>query len=619
MRQVLATLTKILRNHPTRDVAEDISRQVVNEVTSNLVLAENRSKSRALVFSLELLLRNDAISMTSLLSAIETWLIKNYEKWAMILEHDCCELSIPTVRFLNSNGKPDTPNGDLRGFAAQIFTIVILHHAVNPDFAPAAGLLLSTMFRLLNETTETQSSCSNRSWDFGTFWVSPLKYIILHNLSALETMSTYILYPLFHADHRSFHSFIKTLPVQAFLVSGVTADVSPEEFTLLFSTLQVGKEIGLVHEDRALTPSSIVFYLYITFRPVAKTFLELAHEQNLNSQENVVLDSRRIGPFIGHQQNSIRISALSLLITAPSTTKPLTLGSLEALRDNLPFIHPDPDPHARGEVLNMVRRLIVRLRGGMSVSQKMVVPPHLSEKTPATETGEADKKTSATVEDQHSFLQWYVGFLKSELRPTASYQRHISSLKALELVLKSGADKRMDKTHLSKLGRDQVLWARSLDIFSAGLFKALVDLLVDPFDDVRAACLAMLNLFPIDFIRSTPISVGSTFDSCFSTQLFQALCRAEDIACLTSRADHADTVARLFFSLFVLAQNGETGDSTSWYQSKPGIVEALLSKLEQKLSCSTGLVSSKMRDQPLHGYISALRFAAPGSASPSCH
>lgn len=619
MRQVLVTLTKILRDHPTRAVAEDIARQVINEVTSSLVLTGNRSKLRAFIFSLEFFLRKDAISMASLLSAVETWLVKNHETWVTILEHDCLELSIPAARFSNSYANGDSWDGDIRGFTAQIFTLVILHHAVNPDFAPTVGLLLSTMSRRLNKTAETEPSYLNGSWNFRTSWIPPLKYIILQNLEAIEIMSNHILYPLFNADHRSFHSFIKTLPIQAFLVSGVITDVSPEEFTLLFSTLQVAKEIGLVHADRALTPSSIACYLHLTLRSVANRSIELADTENFSSQESVVLDSRRIGQFIGHQRNSIRISALSLLITAPSTTKPLTLGSLEALRDNLPFIHPDPDPYTRGEVFNMIRKLIIRLRGGMSASQKMVVHSSPCAEALPTSTGEAEKKASVTVEDQHAFLRWYIGFLQFELRPTASYQGHISALKVLELVLKSGVDERIDKTNLSKLGQDQTPWVRNLDIFSAGLFKALVDLLLDPFDDVRAACLAILNLFPMDFIRSTPESRGSTTASCFSTRLFHALCRAEDIASLTSRADHADTVARLFFSLFVIAQDGETTKTISWYQNKPGIVEALLSKLEQKLFCKTGLVSSKMRDQPLHGYISALRFVTCYPASQPCH
>lgn len=347
-------------------------------------------------------------------------------------------------------------------------------------------------------------------------------------------------------------------------------------------------------------------------------------KENPTSKERVILDSRRVGKFVGHQENSIRISALALLITAPSTTKPLSLGALEALRNNMPYIHSDPDSHTRGEVLNMIRKLIIRLRGGMSVAQKMGTRPHPSDESSSSikdisASSEVDIIPSATVEDQLTFLQWYVGFLQHELRPSASYQSHISALRVLELLLRSGADKRIAKANLSKLGQGQMSWVRNLDIFRSTLFKALVDLLIDPFDDVRAASLAILNLFPVNFISSTPITVGSTVASSFSNQLFQATCRAEDLASLTSRADHADTVARLFYLLFVLAQDGKATHSTPWYQSKFGIVETILSKLEQKLACSTGLIYSRMKDQPLHGYISALRFVALASATPYSH
>lgn len=252
MSQVLATLTKILRNHPARD---DISQRVVSEVTSNLVLAENRSKTRAFLISLEFFLRKEAISMTSLLSAVETWLVKNYEKWVSIFKLDCSQLSIPTDKLLDSNAKGDSPHSNIPGLTAQVFALILLRHAVNPDSTASAGLLLSTMQRRLKKIRDTESSSSICHWDMQAFWVLPLKYILLQNLGALETMSNYILYPLFSADHAAFHSFIKTLPIQAFVTSGVITDVSPEELTILFSTLQVAKELGLVHEDRALAPN----------------------------------------------------------------------------------------------------------------------------------------------------------------------------------------------------------------------------------------------------------------------------------------------------------------------------------------------------------------------------
>lgn len=592
MRQILTTLTKILKDHPQRDVAEFISQEVVDEVTANLVLADNRSRLKACISSLEFFLRKGAISMTSFLSAVGNWLTKNYDRWAPVLKHDCSELSIPTTKFLNLTMQSGSSPGGIQSSIGQIFTIALLRHALNPDLTPTAGSLITTLHRLLKKLSETDPTHFHDSQDVCTFWVAPLKYIMLHNLSALEPISDHVLYPLFHTDHGAFRSFIKTLPIQVFLLSGNVPDVSSDEFTLLFSTLQVAKEIGLVHEDRVFPQNLFVFNdLFI-----ANTFLGLDNKCT-DSTASVVLDSRRIGVFIGHQDSTIRISALSLLIMAPSTTKPPASGTLEALRDNLPFIHPDPDSRTRGEILGLVRKLVIRLRGGMSVSQKTI-----------KRTDTIDRNAIVTVEDQHSFLQWYVGFLQSELRPTASYQRHISALKALDLLLRSGMDKRIQATNLSKLGQDQVPWVRSTEIFSPSLFKALVDLFIDPFDEVRETSLSILSLFPAEFIRSTQICTGNNSELSFSFQLSQALSRAEELASCTSRADHADTVARLLLLLFTVADNEEKTRIHKWYQNKSGIMETILSKLEQKLSGSKGLFSATMRDQPFHGYISALRF-----------
>ncbi|KAK2756662.1 hypothetical protein FQN54_005107 [Arachnomyces sp. PD_36] len=580
MLQVLATLTKILKSHPERGVAESISQGVVDEVVSGLTLGENRSKSRAFISSLEVLIRKQAIPITHFLFAIQSWLVKNYERWILALKHDCSELSIPAATFSNSNAKDDSASTDVHVHAVQIFTIALLRHSVNPDLTPSVGLLLSTLSRFVKKFVGSpEKGPVGSSRGLSTFWASPLKYTILNNLASVETMSKHILYPLFSTDHSTFNRFIEKLPIQAFLASGMMPDVSSEEFTLLFSTLQVAKQIGLVHEDRLLGKS------------------------NQNAQEKVILDSRRVGKFIAHQDSSIRISALSLLVTAQSTTNPLTPGTFQALRENLPFIHADPDPHTRGEIINLIRALIIRLRGGMALSQRVMTNGHSSTKAlPGVKDAPISIDDLTSVEDQYAFLQWYVDFLQSELRPTASYQRHISALKVLDLVLSSGIDKRIDKSKLSKLGQDQSSWVRPLDVFKPTFFKILVDLLVDPFDDVRSTSLAILGFFPADIISATQ-TLGSTSSESLSSQLFQALSRAEQLASRTSRADHADTVARLFLALFTLADN----KSTLWYRNKSNIVDTILTSLEKKLSCPAGLFSTTMRDHPLHGYISALR------------
>jgi hypothetical protein len=87
-----------------------------------------------------------------------------------------------------------------------------------------------------------------------------------------------------------------------------------------------------------------------------------------------------------------------------------------------------------------------------------------------------------------------------------------------------------------------------------------------------------------------------------------ALSRAEDIASRTGRADHADTVARLYHILFDMSDVGAAGDGHAvWYQHKHDIVDTLLIKLEACISSSDKAFHTALRNTPLHGHLCALR------------
>src|SRR3569833_3319614 len=78
---------------------------------------------------------------------------------------------------------------------------------------------------------------------------------------------------------------------------------------------------------------------------------------------------------------------------------------------------------------------------------------------------------------QTRFLKWYVDFLRAELRSTASYQRHVTGLKAVVTVLKdfAAANDAVDLSTGSLIFGDE-FWIRSI-----------LDFIVNAFDDVRGA------------------------------------------------------------------------------------------------------------------------------------
>lgn len=319
----------------------------------------------------------------------------------------------------------------------------------------------------------------------------------------------------------------------------------------------------------------------VSFSTVASGTDRIAEFENIS-----VLSKESIGGFTLHPEQSIRLSALSLLVTARSTSKPFTKSTLTMLTQNLPYIHSDSDPQYRGSIISLMRKLLIRLRSSLGTLTR----PGSQKKAEVTEQ-------SGTVDDHLNFIRWYVAFLESELHPAASYQRHISSLKMLALLLQSGLDSRIDQDALSKMGLDEVSWPCNIDIFQPSLFCLVADLLADPFDDVRESSLFLIKLCPQSLLQ-----VPGEQDKQPFRQLVNACHRAESMAASTSRADHADAVARLFQCIFDLAEMEPSSDP---YMQKAQIVDILLHRLES----GDPSFDRAMRDIAFHGYIAALRYA----------
>lgn len=263
-------------------------------------------------------------------------------------------------------------------------------------------------------------------------------------------------------------------------------------------------------------------------------------------------------------------------------------------------MHADPDPYMRGEILSLTRRLILRLKGGIIKDKE--------DQTEVTMSAKQKKQPAFATSDSETWecMTAYLNFLKSDLQPTASYPRHITSLKALKLILEAGLDPRVHGAPPHKTDGNEVKWKFDMEIFDVNLLRLLVDLLLDPFEEVRATALSLINLFPRNILLGGLRQTDQPSDTVL--QLTTALERAERLASNTSRADHADTVARLHHLLFCAAAPGSATSESVWWETKAGVVDIIIKKLEEKLSTAGGLFNSSMRDAPLHGYVSGLRY-----------
>ncbi|RYO81329.1 hypothetical protein DL766_004480 [Monosporascus sp. MC13-8B] len=314
---------------------------------------------------------------------------------------------------------------------------------------------------------------------------------------------------------------------------------------------------------------------------------------------------------LGHESVDARSAAVSILIASPSTTKPYTKEALELLRKHLPSFYADTDPKFRYDVLGHSRSMIKRIQGSLEALRRdygraaRKLDKANGEKGSAHEppesidSSEASKQANRqevvvkglhTALDQHQrFVCWYMDFLKNELVPTASYQRHITALKAMHFVLKSTLSRQVEDLQ----GRDH------RDTFTDSTWlRCVLDLVLDPFDDVREAAASLIMLLAQDKpgLPETPIA-GLRRPV---VEELRAFCRrAEELARKTARADHADGVARSYEVLW------------RWTADAKGqlrIIEIIVSDLEEKLGAAERDLATAVLKAPVHGSFASLRY-----------
>lgn len=217
-----------------------------------------------------------------------------------------------------------------------------------------------------------------------------------------------------------------------------------------------------------------------------------------------------------------------------------------------------------------------------------------------------------------AFIEWYFDFLLQELVPTASYQRHITALKAIDLFLHTGILKREGSAQLQKADNDTI-WPFSIDFFTPSSIRSLLDLLIDPFEDVRNAATAILKFAsPVHFSKSTSdfqnlpqttlfiqgkpedsytakSSVADDVEHLGTVKHFTQI--AEDASKLTGRADYADGVAHSYELLYFLEAK------TSLRQN---LLTKLVKELDTKISTAEKDLGRAVLEAPVHGTFAAL-------------
>jgi len=355
----------------------------------------------------------------------------------------------------------------------------------------------------------------------------------------------------------------------------------------------------------------------------------------ISLHENIIcVSDAAIGHLLARASGVTRLAGLSLLVSSTHPTTPLNETTLTCLRRNIPHLYTDADINFRGSVRSFTQVLLDRLRAASSHLARSYGRPEASEvRRSAHSSINTDKENSPAMSitkklhEYKGFLQWFLNFLSFELCPTSSYQRHISSLRGLNILVRSGLDPAVHKSHLSKRASSDIHWPFQVQVITPVFRRALFDLLLDAFDDVRREAMTLVEMTTCSFLAEmhsvetvnrsryqAGLEVHSRANEVTETNsetLLRAVQRAQNMVRGSHRVDHADGWARLYSILphqpselvppvAILPNN--------WQSSHTVIITTLVTSIEEANVIAVKQFSAAVSQYPIHGLFVALRF-----------
>ncbi|KAI3338899.1 putative death-receptor fusion protein-domain-containing protein [Ustulina deusta] len=543
MRLVLDYIVSSITWNPDMEISKSIKKSILHDAISVITLQASRPSTKSSMIAIDHFLQKKVVYLGEVLHI--------YQRL-----------------------RGDVQEATWHSFISQVFAWMELQYVWT-----VAGKLLVTILTQPLHRDDKYSRHHPNTWH--DFILSGLKA----NHELLEPIKVYIFMPLFRADPNSTLMYLDELTSLQKLTTNNNQgwDINA---MLWVALLEAGKKTGVVGEPNH------------------------SSERNLGIARQ--LPTHILEVLLCHRSHEARASGLSILVASPSTTKPYALETLQLLRKHLPSFHEDVDPKIRYEVLGHSRHMIRRLHNSLDTLRRQSVrtPKKLKNRAPASEvtelvltnermtqgdsqsiTKEAGVNSPAdTLREHEEFIEWYAGFLKRELVPTASYQRHITSLRAMTYFLKSSLVQR-DETSI-------IRWPANLLIDSTW-FRLALDLIMDPYDDVRETAASLIMLLQSGGSMSgPPMHINGLHSTPFEE--LQMFCqKANGLALKTARADHCDGAAR---SQELLCR------WSSDFEEVVKVLEVIFSDLEKKLCAAERDLAAAILQAPVHGDFASLRY-----------
>ena len=419
IRQVLMTIIRFVTGTSCPHKEANI---VVNDVIESATLTslaliyskDQRSDTRAAMKLCEIFLAKHLVSVTSFCQTISK--AKNVAEADE--DYDVGKLLEGRI----SSGLT-LPGNLIEGFVATLVGWV--QYA---DTAPSSGRLLKRLFIYLQSYAGRDLLPSEQPEEQLPLWVYPLKETILLHPHLLEAIGNHVLPELLQIDYAESFKFLKSLPLSKLQGSDV-ADVSDEDIQFCLCIITILRKKGL---DQLI--ADLGLHSPDEFTLVTPETTEEADAHTLSRSIDIEKLALR---FLSHKNSSISITALSILTVSSSHTKPFLPERLASLKQNIPFFHAESDSKFRGEYISVMKRALRRFDSILTrLSHTPWESRHSNHSIPDSSWDRLINENNRVRSEalHRSFLNWYIGYIAQELQPTASYQRHITSLRILQIM-----------------------------------------------------------------------------------------------------------------------------------------------------------------------------------------
>jgi hypothetical protein len=614
VRRLLLALTDSLLKQPQEATRKLLTRHAVSHAVVAICKQQGIANIKSAIQGLEHLTHKGVVTAVEIVGFVTP----RFENTRAIEDFSSTSLADREARTLT--------NSDAQWIRlVQKFTLSVLGWVQYPDCAPAAGRFLATFFTSLNADKDDPAKLIFKEQEL-PLWISPVKEALERHPELFEAFEYHILPGLLHLSPNDTSAFLSTLRLDeiargdagsstiadlhlCILVAKVAIDFKPNNGAVsangfLNTSKHIRAEFPLEVTSKGDNPHVVWGNLGILVNPV---------DLGIQLLENA--------------SPSVRMAALSLLVSSPALFKPPSRQVIHSLRRCLPCFHVEANAKRRNEFIAVMKKLCMRLRAStillLRAGQTLETAGVDNISDASADSKRDSRKHPSDIGDNlrghFALRRWYLLFLTHQLRPTASYQSHITALKILHTLITGEV---AGRAAMSKI---DIGYFKALDedVPRDSVIRPILDLLLDPFDDVRHwASLVYEAHFQLNLVQTFPSTKCKLEDDaqyvrkdqhCYAanSMIHTALLRAESKAKTTGRADHADGVGRLHYLLY--GSNRVLGEKILGHHSNLLLVDHLISKLEEEVKISRGNLSQAVSNASLHGHLIALRYCYSSS------